>query len=389
MSAIPSSSKISRVFVLVLDSAGVGYLPDAADYDDYGANTLGHIGEAVGLSVPHMEALGLGRIIPIRGVHPVENPQGAWGKAASRSKGKDTSTGHWEIAGVVMQKALPTFHSGIPVEISQAFEAKIGRKTLANSIASGTEILDQFGDEHVRTGFPIVYTSADSVFQIAAHEDVVGLETLYEWCHIARDMLDVGRVIARPFIGKSGAWQRTSNRHDYSLQPPGVTILDRLHAAGQSVVSVGKISDIFAARGVSASYPIKSNDEGMEATIELAKSPGNGLVFTNLVDFDMKYGHRRDIQGYQKALQDFDAQLPTLLSLLRKDELLIITADHGCDPSFKGSDHTREYIPILIGGPTVKPGDLGIRESFGDIAATIAELLLNENDKGSFAQQIV
>ena len=245
MSAIPSSSKISRVFVLVLDSAGVGYLPDAADYDDYGANTLGHIGEAVGLSVPHMEALGLGRIIPIRGVHPVENPQGAWGKAASRSKGKDTSTGHWEIAGVVMQKALPTFHSGIPVEISQAFEAKIGRKTLANSIASGTEILDQFGDEHVRTGFPIVYTSADSVFQIAAHEEVVGLDTLYEWCHIARDMLDVGRVIARPFIGKSGAWQRTSNRHDYSLQPPGVTILDRLHAAGQSVVSVGKISDIF------------------------------------------------------------------------------------------------------------------------------------------------
>ena len=388
-SAAGSSADISRVFVLVLDSAGVGFLPDAGDYDDWGANTLGHIGDAVGLHVPNMEALGLGRIIPIKGVKPVENPQGAWGKAASRSKGKDTSTGHWEIAGLILNTPLPTFRSGIPLEISQAFEAKIGRKTLANTIASGTEILDEFGDEHVRTGFPIVYTSADSVFQIAAHEDVVGLDTLYEWCHIARDMLDVGRVIARPFVGTSGAWQRTSNRHDYSLLPPGTTILDRLHAAGQSVVSVGKISDIFAGRGVTESHPIKSNIDGMEATIEIAKTPGKGLVFTNLVDFDMKFGHRRDVVGYQRALQDFDAQLPILMSLLRDDELLLITADHGCDPIFKGTDHTREYIPILIGGPKVKPGELGIRETFGDIAATIAELLLNESDKGSFARTIV
>ena len=387
--AANSSSGISRVFVLVLDSAGVGFLPDAGEYDDWGANTLGHIGDAVGLTVPNMETLGLGRIIPIKGVRAVDKPQGAWGKAASRSKGKDTSTGHWEIAGLILNTPLPTFKTGIPPEISTAFEAKIGRKTLGNTIASGTAIIDEFGDEHVRTGFPIVYTSADSVFQIAAHEDVVGLDTLYEWCHIAREMLDVGRVIARPFVGKSGAWMRTANRHDYSLQPPGTTILDRLQSAGQSVVSVGKISDIFAGRGVTESHPIKSNIEGMEATIDIARKPGKGLVFTNLVDFDMKFGHRRDVVGYQRALQDFDAQLPTLMSLLREDELVLITADHGCDPIFKGTDHTREYIPVLLAGPAVKPVDLGIRESFADIAATIAELLLNERDEGSFAREIV
>ena len=380
---------IRRVFIVVLDSAGVGFLPDAGDYGDLGANTLGHIGEAVGLSVPTMESLGLGKIIPIGGVKVVEKPLGAWGKAASLSKGKDTSVGHWEIAGLVTEKALPTFPGGIPESVSAAFEAKIGRKTLGNTVASGTEILVQFGEEHVRTGFPIVYTSSDSVFQIAAHEEVVGLEKLYEWCQIARDMLDVGRVIARPFVGKDGNWQRTAHRHDYSLLPPGVTILDRLLAAGQSVVGVGKISDIFAARGVSESLKMQSNSNGMEITIDLAKSPGDGLVFTNLVDFDMKFGHRRDVQGYKQALEDFDAQLPRLLSELREDELVIITADHGCDPIFKGFDHTREHVPILVAGPAVKPGDLGVRESFGDIAATVAELLLHESDKGSFAKQII
>ena len=389
MTPVTHSAAIKRVFVVVLDSAGVGFLPDAGDYGDQGANTLGHIGDAVGLTVPNMEALGLGRIIPIRGVAPVEHPRGAWGKAASRSKGKDTTVGHWEIAGLVTEKALPTFPSGIPTEISQAFEAKIGRRTLANTVASGTEIIEQFGDEHVRTGFPIVYTSADSVFQIAAHEGVVGLEKLYEWCHIAREMLKVGRIIARPFVGQSGSWQRTSNRHDYSLLPPSDTILDRLHAAGQSVISVGKISDIFAARGISASYPTTSNTDGIDKTIGLAQTEGNGLVFTNLSDFDVKFGHRRDAKGYQRALQEFDARLPDLLSHLRDDELLIITADHGCDPIFKGTDHTREYIPILVAGPSVKPGDLGSRECFGDIAATIAELLLKENDTGSFAQLIL
>lgn len=388
MASISPTSGIHRVFVVVLDSAGVGALPDAADYDDLGANTLGHIGDEVGLAVPTMETLGLGRITPIRGVKPVVHPRGAWGKAASKSSGKDTSTGHWELAGLIMEKPLPTFKSGIPAEVSHAFEAKIGRKTLGNISASGTEIIEQFGEEHVRTGFPIVYTSADSVFQIAAHEKVVGLDTLYAWCQMARDMLDVGRVIARPFIGQPGSWQRTSNRHDYSLMPPGETILDRLLAAGHRVISVGKISDIFAGRGVSESYPIKSNDEGMEVTIRLASSSGDGLVFINLVDFDMKFGHRRDVAGYQQALQTFDAQLPTLLSLLRGDELLIITADHGCDPTFRGSDHTREYIPLLVAGPAVQPVDLGTRESFADIAATIAELLLNEPDPGSFAREI-
>ena len=389
MASISPTSGIHRVFVVVLDSAGVGALPDAADYDDLGANTLGHIGDEVGLTVPTMETLGLGRITPIRGVKPVVHPRGAWGKAASKSSGKDTSTGHWELAGLIMEKPLPTFKSGIPAEVSRAFEAKIGRKTLGNISASGTEIIELFGEEHVRTGFPIVYTSADSVFQIAAHEKVLGLDTLYAWCQMARDMLDVGRVIARPFIGQPGSWQRTSNRHDYSLMPPGETILDRLLAAGHRVISVGKISDIFAGRGVSESYPIKSNDEGMEVTIRLASSLGDGLVFINLVDFDMKFGHRRDVAGYQQALQTFDAQLPTLLSLLRGDELLIITADHGCDPTFRGSDHTREYIPLLVAGPAVQPVDLGTRESFADIAATIAELLLNEPDPGSFAREIV
>ncbi|MBP8215074.1 MAG: phosphopentomutase [Propionivibrio sp.] len=393
MNTPAGSSPINRVFVIVLDSAGVGFLPDAGEYGDaggdLGANTLGHIGDAVGLTVPVMESLGLGHITPIRGVAPVATPHGAWGKAASLSKGKDTSTGHWEIAGVVMDKPLPTFPKGIPPEIVQAFEGRIGRKTLANSIASGTQIIEEYGEEHVRTGFPIVYTSADSVLQIAAHEEAVGLDLLYEWCHIAREMLDVGRVIARPFIGAPGSWQRTANRHDYSLQPPGTTILDRLSAAGQDVVSVGKISDIFASRGVTASHPIKSNDEGIETTLRLARTQGQGLVFTNLVDFDMKYGHRRDVVGYQQALQSFDAQLATLLSLLRDDELVIITADHGCDPIFKGTDHTREYIPVLVAGPRVIPCDLGVRASFADIAATIAELLLNERDAGSFARDVV
>jgi phosphopentomutase len=380
---------IKRVFVVVLDSAGVGFLPDAADYGDLGANTFGHIGEAAGLNLPNMAALGLGNIIPIRGVEPVKNSRGAWGKAAERSRGKDTTIGHWEIAGLVMSKPLPTWPEGIPADILRAFEEKIGRKTLGGTVASGTEILKDFGDEHVKTGCPIVYTSADSVFQIAAHEEVVPLATLYDWCHAAREMLDVGRIIARPFVGKHGAWQRTPNRHDYSLDPPGRTILDRLSAKGIPVVGVGKISDIFAGRGIGESHPIKSNRNGMEKTIELAKNEGSGFVFVNLVDFDMKYGHRRDVLGYKAALEEFDAMLPELTALLRKDELLIITADHGCDPIFHGTDHTREHIPLLACGPAVKSVNLGTRKSFADIAATIGELLLDENDEGSFAGEIL
>lgn len=380
---------IKRVFVVVLDSAGVGFLPDAADYGDLGANTFGHIGEAAGLDVPNMAALGLGNIIPIRGVAPATAPRGAWGKAAERSRGKDTTIGHWEIAGLVMQKPLPTWPDGIPADISRAFEEKIGRKTLGGTVASGTEILKDFGDEHVKTGYPIVYTSADSVFQIAAHEEVVPLATLYDWCHTAREMLDVGRIIARPFVGKDGAWQRTPNRHDYSLDPPGKTILDRLSAAGKPVIGVGKISDIFAGRGIGESHPIKSNRDGMERTIEIARKTGEGFVFVNLVDFDMKFGHRRDVLGYKASLEEFDSMLPSLTALLREDELLIITADHGCDPIFHGTDHTREYIPLLACGPAVKPANLGTRKSFADISSTIAELLLGEKTEGSFAGEIL
>ena len=380
---------IQRVFLIVLDSVGAGFLPDADHYGDLGANTLGHIGEAVGLTLPNLEALGLGRIVPIRGVRALTAPSGAWGKAACLSKGKDTTVGHWEIAGVVTRVALPTFPCGIPTAIQQAFEAKIGRKTLGNCVASGTEIIDALGAEHVKTGFPIVYTSADSVFQIAAHEDVVGLENLYAWCRTARALLDVGRVIARPFVGQNGAWQRTKNRHDYSLPPPDLTILDRLHTAGQSVVGVGKISDIFAARGVSQSYLTGSNAEGLQKTIDLAATPGQGLVFTNLCDCDVQYGHRRDVKGYQRALQAFDARLPDLLARLRPDEMVILTADHGCDPIFKGTDHTREYVPILVAGPKICPAELGARASFGDIAATIAELLLGEPSAGSFAKALL
>ncbi len=380
---------VNRVFAIVLDSAGAGFLPDAEEYGDLGANTLGHIGEALGLSVPNMEALGLGNVLPLRGCPPVKESRGAWGKAASRSKGKDTTVGHWEIAGLVTGESLPTYPGGIPEEVTRAFEARIGRKTLANSVASGTEILKQYGDEHVRTGFPIVYTSADSVFQIAAHESVVPLETLYDWCKTARQMLGVGRIIARPFTGSDGDWKRTPNRHDYSLPPPGVTLLDRLSAAGVPVTGVGKISDIFAGRGISESHPITSNSDGMDKTVELARTGGRGFYFVNLVDFDMKFGHRRDVRGYRDALEAFDGSLGTLLPLLREDDLLIITADHGCDPVFRGTDHTREYIPILAAGPRVQPRPLGVRESFADIAATVAELLIGESGPGSFARDII
>lgn len=382
-------NNINRVFLIVLDSVGAGFLPDAEAYGDLGANTLGHIGEAVNLSLPNMQALGLGNIIPIKGVDPTLNPKAAWGKAQSKSKGKDTTIGHWEIAGIIKDSPLPTWPQGIPREVSLAFEQKIGRKTLANSVASGTEIIAQFGDEHVKTGFPICYTSADSVFQIAAHESIVPLEQLYQWCSLARSMLDVGRVIARPFTGTSGDYQRTANRHDYSLEPPGITILDKLFNAGKKVVSIGKISDIFAGRGISESYPIKSNKDGIEKTIELSQQKESGLVFTNLVDFDMKYGHRRDVKGYRDALEEFDTFLPQLLNLLREDELLIITADHGCDPIFKGTDHTREHIPILVYGPQVKPENLGTRKSFSDIAASISDMLLKTSEHGSFAQLIL
>lgn len=380
---------IERVVLIVLDSAGVGYLPDAAEYGDLGANTIGNISEAVPLSLPHMEALGLGNIIPLRTIAPTKSPKAAWGKAASMSRGKDTTIGHWEIAGIIKDTPLPTWPEGIPKEVSKAFEERIGRKTLGNTVASGTEIIETWGEEHVATGFPICYTSADSVFQIACHEEVVPLETLYSWCQIARDMLDVGRIIARPFVGKPGNWQRTANRHDYSLAPPAETMLDRLVSANKKVTSIGKISDIFAGRGITTSYPIKSNAHGIETTVERIKNDDAQLIFTNLVDFDMKFGHRRDVVGYQQALEEFDSYLPKILAALQKNDVLIITADHGCDPTFQGSDHTREYIPLLIYGERIIPGSIGVRKSFSDIAASIEGFLLGTQKEGSFALDIL
>jgi len=378
------SSPINRVFVIVLDSAGVGFLPDAGEYGDsggdLGANTLGHIGDAVGLTVPVMESLGLGHITPIAGVAPVAAPRGAWGKAASRSKGKDTSTGHWEIAGVIMDKALPTFPKGIPPEIVQAFEARIGRKTLANSIASGTQIIEEYGEEHVRTGFPIVYTSADSVFQIAAHEESFGLERLYELCRIAREALgpyNIGRVIARPFVGSGkGQFSRTGNRKDLAVEPPAPTVLQKLAEAGGEVVSVGKIADIYAHVGITQKYKATGLDELWDTTLAaLQTMPGNSIIFTNFVDFDSSYGHRRDVAGYARALEQFDARLPELLAAMGDDDIVILTADHGCDPTWPGSDHTREHIPVLCYGKQVKPGSLGERATFADIGQSVASWL--------------
>lgn len=378
-----------RVVLIVLDSVGAGFLPDAEAFGDLGANTLGHIADALGLNLPHLEKLGLGNILPLRGVPPTAAPRGAWGRAASQARGKDTTVGHWEIAGHITTQPLPTWPQGIPQEVRRAFEEKIGRGTLGGTVASGTEILVEFGAQHVASGQPIVYTSADSVFQIAAHEEVVPLDTLYQWCKIAREMLNVGRVIARPFVGTQGDWQRTPHRHDYSLEVPGETVLDRVKAAGLPVIGVGKISDIFAGRGLTDSHPITSNHHGMDVTLDLVKKPGKGLIFVNLVDFDSKFGHRRDVRGYRDALEAFDQRLGELLPILGPEDILMITADHGNDPIFKGTDHTREYVPLLVTGKTVKPVDLGTRSTFADMAATIDEILLGQKTSGSFAPTIL
>lgn len=384
---------MNRVFVIVLDSVGVGFLPDAETYGDLGANTLGHIDDSLELKLPVLQSLGLGNILSLRGVRPVDNPRASWGRAASITKGKDSTVGHWEIAGLPIDEALLVWPDGIPEDIVTQFETAIGRRTLGGTVASGTQIIAEFGHEHCRTGNPIIYTSADSVFQIAAHEGVVPLETLYSWCETARNMLNVGRVIARPFVGTGGTWQRTGNRHDYSMPAPGITMLDVLARAGKQVTSVGKISDLFAGRGISESFPTKSNNEGMQRTAELAASVSQGLIFVNLVEFDSVYGHRRDVRGYRDALQAFDTQLGEFLPLLQEDDALVICADHGCDPIFKGTDHTREYIPVVVYGPALKAEDLGTRSSFADIAATTLELLLGSAVDGgiqgqSFAAQI-
>ena len=383
-----------RVFLIVLDSLGIGEMPDSYLFGDKGSNTLGAIKNSKYFNVPNLTKLGLFNIDGVSG--GVETPLGCYAKMAEKSKGKDTTIGHWEIAGIVSDNPLPTYPNGFPSSIIKEFEEKTGRKTLCNKPYSGTEVIKDYGNEHLKTGAFIVYTSADSVFQIASHESVVPLNELYKACEIARDILvgehGVGRVIARPFTGKY-PFTRTANRHDYSLLPPKTTMLDIISSSGMEVISVGKIYDIFAGRGVTKSNRIKNNNEGIDKTIELASSDFSGLCFTNLVDFDMVYGHRNDIDGYAKALTEFDSRLGDLLSCLKKDDMLIITADHGCDPSTPSTDHSREYTPMLIVGENFNFGvNLKTRDSFSDISATILDYLgLDKQDTSgeSFLKQII
>ncbi len=369
---------MKRVLLVVLDSVGAGALPDANLYGDVGANTLGNIAKAVPLRLPNMNAMGFSHIPDIY-LEPLTDAKGAFGKMAEVSPGKDTTTGHWEMAGIQLQKAFPTFPDGFDETLIKQFEDAIGTKTLGNYASSGTVILDKLAEEHMRTGYPIVYTSADSVFQIAAHEDIIPLQRLYELCEIARSLLTgeyaVGRVIARPFVGeRAGAFKRTKGRRDFSLDPTDDTILDVLKDNSFDVLGVGKIEDIFNHRGLTGSNHAAGNPACIDATIEYMKKPFDGLCFVNLVDTDMIYGHRRDVKGYRDALEYFDSRLPELTDSMGPDDLLMITADHGCDPTFHGTDHTREYVPLLVWYKGIKSlYNLGIRESFSDVAATISD----------------
>lgn len=369
-----------RIFWIVLDSAGIGDAPDAALFGDEGSNTLKRCYDSGKLKVPNMQKLGLVNIDGITYGEPVQNPSGGYARLTEQSMGKDTTTGHWEMAGMISKQPFPTYPEGFPEEVIEEFEEKTERKVLCNFPYSGTEVLKVYGKEHVETGNLIVYTSADSVFQIAAHEDVIPVETLYEYCKIARQMLQgrhaVARVIARPFIGTYPDYIRTERRHDFSLEPKEETILDAAKRAGKDVIGVGKISDIFAGKGITRTTPNHGNRKNMEKVFEIAKEKFDGICYINLVDFDMLYGHRRDIDGYTKALNEFDEQLGTLLDIMNSDDSLFITADHGCDPGYKGTDHTRECVPLLYyGSEKSLDNNLGVRNSYADIAATIAELL--------------
>ena len=372
---------VRAVALVVLDSVGIGGAPDAAAFGDEGSATLQHVAEAVGgLYLPNLQALGLGNITPVAGVPAAADPRGSFGSLVERSPGKDTTTGHWELAGIILESPFPTYPDGFPPEVITAFEEAVGRGSLGNVAASGTEIIERLGVEHLETGKPIVYTSGDSVFQIAAHVDVVPLEELYEMCRKARVIMrgphEVGRVIARPFTGKPGAFQRTPDRHDFSVEPPADTVLDEVSGAGLEVRGVGKIHDIFAGRGVTSSRPTRSNAEGVVAVAEELAAIERGLVFANLVDFDQSFGHRNDPQGYAGALEEFDRGLPAIVEALGEDDVLLITADHGNDPSTASTDHSRERTPLLAAGAGVAAGvDVGQRESFTDVAATMAELL--------------
>jgi len=373
------TTKFNRIVLMILDSAGIGEMPDAASWGDAGADTLGNILKTRKVALPNLQNLGLGNIRFLQDLPAVEHPSGNYGKCALKSNGKDTTTGHWEIAGIVLEKAFPTFPEGFPERVINKFvsETKVPG-VLANVAASGTEIIKQFGEEHIKTGKPIVYTSADSVFQIAAHEEIIPIERLYEICEIARKILDgedkVGRVIARPFLGTdSDDFKRTENRHDYAVPPPE-NLLPLLQRNGFDVVCIGKIASIYDSMGVTQDLKAKNNEQSIGQTINALNAESKGLIFSNLVDFDMLYGHRRDPEGYAKALEDFDRHLPEILDALKENDLFIITADHGNDPTFRGSDHTREYAPLLVYGKTAQAEvNLGTRESLADIGQTIAE----------------
>ena len=388
---------MKRVFLIVLDSFGIGAMPDSEKFGDVNVNTLAACASSPELNIPNMVAAGLGNIDGVSCLPRVENASGAFARLTEKSMGKDTTIGHWEIAGVISPEPLPTYPNGFPQEVLDAFEAATGRGCLCNKPYSGTDVIRDYGQQQIDTGKWIVYTSADSVFQVAAHEELIPLDELYDACHKARNILrgkhGVGRVIARPFVGDSvNGFKRTSNRHDYSLEPPRATMLDAIKAAGLDSIAVGKIHDIFAGYGDTEYVYNKSNANGMEHALRYAGQDFHGLCFVNLVDFDMQFGHRRDIPGYAQALNEFDAWLPSLLEKLGEEDIVMITADHGCDPAYTATtDHTREYVPLLVLGKNVKPVNLGTRKSFADIAATVTELLGVEyaTEGESFAKEII
>ena len=363
---------------IVLDGVGIGELPDADLFNNGGSNTLGNLAKARSLHLPNITAMGLGNIIPLPNIESQSNPTASYGRMSEKSPAKDSTIGHWELAGIISEQPLPTYPNGFPPEVIEPFLQAIGREILGNIAASGTIIIQQLGDEHCQTGYPIVYTSADSVFQIAAHEDVIPPDELYNMCKIARELLQgkhaVGRIIARPFVGKSGQYSRTRRRRDFSLLPPGKTIMDHLRQAGIPTVGIGKIDDLFAGQGLSEIIHTESNDHGVTETLKAMSEPGPRFIFTNLIDFDMLWGHRNDVEGFAQELEAVDVRIPELLSRLHDDDILVLTADHGNDPTTSSTDHSREYVPLLVTGPKLLTGiNLGIRKTFADLAATAAE----------------
>lgn len=388
---------IRRAILVVLDGVGVGANPDAAAYGDEGASSLEHCAQAIGgLELPHLGSIGLGNITSIMGTPPRADVSGSYGRMASAAAGKDSTTGHWEMTGVVLQQPLPTYPHGFPADLVAQFEQAIGRKVIGNTVASGTEVIKVFGEEHMRTGSPILYTSADSVFQVAAHQDIIPLETLYKMCETARGILTgenaVGRVIARPFVGVPGAFKRTEHRRDFSLAPLGITLLDQLKKAGKDVIGLGKIEDLFAGRGLTQADHTETNRDGMDVTLRWLKRDFEGLLFVNLVEFDMLWGHRRDSHGYAQALREVDSWFAQVQQAMRPDDVIFFTADHGVDPTYRGTDHTRECVPLLAYGQPLRTSiHLGTRSTFADLGQTLAEMLNVEKLAvgTSFAQELV